>query len=168
VLADVREQVVALAVVNKSESSASAAEATGATDTVQVSLIVCCTTGQVGNVVVDNHGDGLDVDTARQDVGRNEYLCLASAELVEDIISLSSVQGAGKGSDLVAIGSHASLDLCGGVAALDEDDGRGDGHQTVELQQCGILRLIGIAVEILCARLVIGSTIVLRGDIPSA
>ena len=148
-LADVCEQVVALAVVDEGESGASATEATSATNTVEVSLIVCSTTGQVGNVVVDDHGDGLNVDTAGKNVGGDENLCFAGAELVEDIISLGSVEGARKGSDLVAVGSHASLDLGGGVATLDEDDGRGDGHQTVELQQCGILRLIGIAVEVL-------------------
>ena len=64
-----------------------------------------------------------NVDTAGKNVGSNENLCFAGAELVEDIISLGSVEGARKGSDLVAVGSHASLDLGGGVATLDEDDG---------------------------------------------
>ena len=122
-LADVSEQIVALAVVDEGEGSASATEATSATNTVEVSLIICSTTGQVGNVVVDNHGDGLDIDTAGKDVGSDEHLCFASAELVEDIVSLSSVQGTRKGSDFVAVGSHAALDFGGGVTALDEDDG---------------------------------------------
>ena len=148
-LADVSEQVVALTVVHEGEGSASATEATSATNTVKISLIVCSTTGQVGNVVVDDHSDGLNINATGKNVGGDEHLCFAGAELVEDIISLSSVQGARKGSDLVTVGGHASLDLASGVATLDEDDGRGDGHQTVELQQCGILRLIGIAVEVL-------------------
>lgn len=148
-LADVSEQVVTLAIVDEGEGSASATEATGAANAVEVSLVVCSTTWQVGDVVVDDHGDGLDVDTAGKNVGGDEHLSFAGAELVEDIISLSSVQGARKGSNLVTVGGHASLDFASGVATLDEDDGRGDGHQTVELQQCGILRLIGIAIQVL-------------------
>lgn len=122
-LADVSEQVVALAVVHEGEGSASTTEATSATNAVQVSLIICCTIGQVGNVVVDDHSDGLNIDATGKNVGGDEHLCFAGTELVEDIISLSSVQGARKGGNFVAVGSHASLDLGGSVTTLDEDNG---------------------------------------------
>jgi hypothetical protein len=142
VLADVREQVVGLAVVDESESSASATETSGTTDPVEVGLIIGTSSGQVGDVIVDNHGDGLHVNAAREDVGGYEDLGFASAEPVEDCVTLSAVEGSGQSGDLVAVGCHAALDLGGGVAALDEDDGGSDGHQTVKLEQCFILRFI--------------------------
>jgi hypothetical protein len=142
VLADVREQVVGLAVVDESESSASATETSRATDPVEVGLIIRTSSGQVGDVIVDNHGDGLHVNAAREDVGGDEDLGFASAEPVEDCVTLSAIEGSGQSGDLVAVGCHAALDFGGGVAALDEDDGGSDGHQTVKLEQCFILRFI--------------------------
>jgi hypothetical protein len=142
VLADVREQVVGLAVVDESESSAGATETSRATDPVEVGLIIRTSSGQVGDVVVDNHGDSLHVNAAREDVGGDEDLGFAGAEPVEDCVALGAVEGTGQSGDLVAVGCHAALDLSGGVAALDEDDGGSDGHQTVKLEQCFILRFI--------------------------
>jgi hypothetical protein len=140
--ADFCEQVIALAVVDESKSSASATEASGTPNTVQVGLIIRVTTRRVGNVVVDDHSDCLNVDASSQDVGGDQDLGFSSAELVEDGVTLSTIEGTRERSDLVTVGGHATLDFCGGVTALDEDDGGSDGHQTVKLEQCFILRFI--------------------------
>jgi hypothetical protein len=37
---------------------------------------------QIRNIIVDHHVDLLDIDTARDDIGRDEDLCLAIPEAV--------------------------------------------------------------------------------------
>lgn len=123
VLADIHQLAPRAAVVDESEGSTSATEATSTPNTVQVGLIVRLTIGEVGDVVVDHHRDCLDVDTAGEDVGGDQDFSFASAELVEDFVTLVTFEGAGERGDFVAVCCHAALDLCGGVATLDEDDG---------------------------------------------
>jgi hypothetical protein len=148
VLANVHELTPAATVVHERQSSTGAAKATSTPDTVKVGLIIRSTTRQVRDVVVDDHGDGLHVDSACEDVGGDQNLRLACAEPLEDLIACGTLESAREGGDFVAVCSHAALNLCGGVAALDEDDGGSDGHQTVKLEQCSILRLIVVTIEI--------------------
>lgn len=44
-----------------------------------------------GNIVIDNHVDLLNVDPSRDDIGRDEHLCLAVPERIEDFVSFASL-----------------------------------------------------------------------------
>lgn len=55
------------------------------------------------------------------------------AEAVDDGVAGGALERARQRGDCVALGVHAALDLGGGVAALDEDDGGADGHEPVQL-----------------------------------
>ena len=68
--------------------------------------------------VVDDHGDRLHVNAAREHVGGDEHFRLARPEGVDDLIALETFKGAVEGDDLVAFGDHAAFNLGGGVAAL--------------------------------------------------
>jgi hypothetical protein len=43
------------------------------------------------NIVVDYHVDLLDVDTSGDDIGRDEHLCLAVPERIENLVSFTSL-----------------------------------------------------------------------------
>jgi hypothetical protein len=48
----------------------------------------------------------------------------------------------------VTLCDHALLELLGRPSRSDEDDGRGLGHQTVELQKCRVLVVILVDVDV--------------------
>ena len=64
------------------DGNAEMSEAARATDTMQVGL------GHLGEVEVDDHVDGLDVDTAREQVRADEIAARAVAEVVEDAVAV--------------------------------------------------------------------------------
>lgn len=90
----------------------------------------------------------LNIDTTSEDVGSNQDLGLSGTEFVEDSITFVAIESTRERGDFVSIGRHAAFDLSGGVTALDENDGRSDSHQTVELEQRGILLLVVVTVKI--------------------
>ena len=44
--------------------------------------------GVVGDVVVDDHADIVDVDTSGDDIGRDEQVYVACLELAHDLLAL--------------------------------------------------------------------------------
>ena len=102
-------------------------ETTTTTDTVNVVLTV----GR--QVVVDDQGDLLDIDTTSQKVGGDQDTGRARAELLHDNITLRLLHIAVHGGDSEVTGSELvsePVDLAAGVA---EDDGLGDGDSLVKI-----------------------------------
>lgn len=73
-----------------------------------------------GDIVVDDHADGLDVYAASEEVGRYQHFGVAHAEGVDDAVAGGAVETTRQGDDFVAFGGHALFELGGGVAGLEE------------------------------------------------
>ncbi len=74
-----------------------------------------------GYIIVDNHADGLNVDAASEDVGRDEHFGMAHAEGVDDGVTDTAVQAAGERDDFVAFGGHALFEFGSGFTGLRKD-----------------------------------------------
>jgi hypothetical protein len=86
-----------------------------------------------GQVVVDDKGDLLDIDTTGEQVGGNEDTGRSGTELLHDDVTLGLVHVAVHGGDGEVTGSELvrePVDLPAGVA---EDDGLGDGDGLVQV-----------------------------------
>ena len=75
-------EVEAVFPVDQVDGETEVAETAGAADTVQVGL------GVLGEVEVDYHVHGLDVDTTGEEVGAHEVAHGAVAEVVEDAVTV--------------------------------------------------------------------------------
>lgn len=103
------------------------AETTTTTDSVNVVLSVG------GEIVVDDQGNLLDIDTTGQEIGGDQDTRRAGSELLHDQITLSLVHVTVHGGDSEITGSELvgePVDLSAGVA---EDDGLGDGDGLVQV-----------------------------------
>lgn len=99
------------------------------TDAVNVVLAVG------GQIIVDDQGDLLDVDTTGKQIGGDQDTRRTGAELLHDDVTLSLVHVAVHGGDSEVTGSELvgePVDLPAGVA---EDNGLGDGDGLVEIGQ---------------------------------
>lgn len=107
---------VAVLVRNQVDGDTEVAEATRATDAMQVGF------GHLREVEVDDHVDGLDIDATSEEIGAHQIATQPVAEVVEDTISVRLRHA---GMDIVAgvteLGDllRQQLDTLGGVA---EDD----------------------------------------------
>lgn len=105
------------------------AETTTTTDTVDVVLPVG------GEIVVDDQGNLLDIDTTGQKVSGDQDTRRAGSELLHNQVTLSLVHVTVHGRDGEVTGGQLvsqPIDLSAGVA---EDDGLGDGDGLVEIGQ---------------------------------
>lgn len=103
--------------VDQVDSQTKVTETTGATDTMEVGLCV------LGEIKVDDDVDGLNVNTAGQQVGADEVAAVSSAEVVEDAVAvLLQHAGVRVEARVAEFGDFLGeeLDAGGGVA---EDDG---------------------------------------------
>lgn len=106
-----------------------ATETATTTDTVNVVLAVG------GEIVVDDEGDLLNVDTTGQKIGGNQDARRTGTELLHDHITLTLLHIAVHGGDSEVTGSKLvsePVNLSPGVA---ENDGLGDGDSFVEIGQ---------------------------------
>lgn len=104
-------------------------ETTTTTDTVNVVLLVG------GDVVVDDQGNLLDIDTTGKQVGGDQNTGRTRAELLHDDLTLALLHVSVHGRDSELAGSQLlgqPVDLSAGVA---EDDGLGDGDGLVEIAE---------------------------------
>jgi hypothetical protein len=88
-----------------------------------------------GQVVVDDKGDLLDIDTTGEQVGGDQDTGRSGTELLHDHVTLGLVHVAVHGRDGEVTGSELvgePVDLSAGVA---EDDGLGDGDGLVQVGQ---------------------------------
>lgn len=122
VLLDLAKHVPLLPVGHKGDGNTDTAESTSTTDTVEVCLVVGLTlavrTRDLGDVVVDNKGNGRNVNSTGKNVGGDENLGLAIAEGIDDGITLGALNTTSEGSNCVSFGGHALLNLNGGGASL--------------------------------------------------
>lgn len=105
-------------------------ETTTTADTVDVVLAVGW------QVVVDDQGDLLHIDTTSEQVGGDQDTRRTRAELLHDHVTLSLVHVSVHGRDSEVTGSELvgkPVDLSTGVA---EDDGLGDGDSLVKIGEC--------------------------------
>jgi hypothetical protein len=111
------------------DSNTLTSETSTTTDTVDVVLAVG------GQVVVNDKGDLLDIDTTGKEVSGDEDTGRSGTELLHDDITLGLVHVAVHGGDGEVTGSELvgePVDLPTGVA---EDDGLGDGDGLVQVGQ---------------------------------
>ena len=104
-------------------------ETTTTTDTVNVVLTVG------GEIVVDDQGNLLDINTTGQKVSGNKDTRRSRAELLHDNITLALLHVTVHGGDSEITGSELvgePVDLAAGVT---EDDGLGDGDGLVEIRK---------------------------------
>ena len=106
-------------------------EASSASDTMKIVLGVSITTSVIWKIVVNDERNCLDVNTASEDVGSDQYFGSAGAEGVDDNVALSSIEFAGKASNCMAFFVYTSLNLKSGLTSSHEDDRRSDSHDTV-------------------------------------
>ena len=105
------------------------AETTTTTNTMDVVLTVA------GQVVVDDQGNLLDIDTTGEKIGGDQNTGRTRAELLHDQVTLTLVHITVHGRDgEITLGELLGepVDLPAGVA---EDDGLGDGNGLVEIGQ---------------------------------
>lgn len=76
---------------------------------------------EVGDIIVDDHVDLLNVDTACYDVGRNEDLGLAITEAVEDAVSIVRRLFTVQRGDGVTVRGEPLSNLVGGVTFLSDE-----------------------------------------------
>lgn len=115
--------------------------------------------------IVDNHCYRLYINTAGEDVRRNEYFCFSASELINDTITVVTLHGSAELRNLVPFGSHASLKLLSSFSCLfklarairdaadkgtnpNEDDRRSLGHEAVELEECCILVVVLVDIDV--------------------
>lgn len=114
---------------DKVDGNSLPSETTRATNAMEVVLLL------LREVVVDDNGDLLDVNTTSKEIGGDEDTGLAIAELLHDGVALIlthiSVQGR-DGKVLTEEGLSELLDL---AASVTEDDGLGDAQALVEISQ---------------------------------
>jgi hypothetical protein len=104
-------------------------ETTTTTDTVDVVLAVG------GEIVVDDQGNLLDIDTTGEEIGGDQDTRRAGAELLHDQITLGLVHVTVHGGDGEVTGSELvgePVDLSASVA---EDDSLGDGDGLVQIRE---------------------------------
>merc|ERR1711988_780850 len=137
VVSDVLE-VADVVLGDKVDGDTLATEAARATDAVDVVLDVA------GEVVVDDEGDLLHINTTSEEVSGDEDTRRASAELVHDDVTLLLGGFSVGGRDGKVLGAHLLsefVDLSAGVA---EDDGLGDGEGLVEVAEGVELVLLAV------------------------
>lgn len=88
----------------------------------KVGLRVGLAVGIARDVVVDDHVDLEDVDSASDDIGGDEDLGLAIPERFHDSVAFGRFELAVQRRDLVSLGSHALGDLVGRLATLAGDN----------------------------------------------
>ncbi len=155
VLGDVTERHEAFFISYKCYADTDTAETTGSSNSVQIRLSimssVACPLHR--DIVIDDHGYGRYVDSTCENVRRDEDFGFTRPEVIQQGISIFPLIGSVKDGNPVAISGHALSDLVGTFACLelvsrkvrgivgaymifgylDEDDGRADVHQAVEL-----------------------------------
>jgi hypothetical protein len=76
--------------------------------------------------VVDDHSDRLYVNTASKHVGRDKHLGFAASELIDNAITVLTLQCTTQLGNLVTLSNHALLELFGSSSCLNASgDGRG-------------------------------------------
>lgn len=73
---------------------------------------------QIGDVVVDHHVHLLNVDSARNNIRRDEDLGLAVPEIVQDAIAVLGLLLAVQRGNLMAFAGESFGDFVGGITAL--------------------------------------------------
>lgn len=114
---------------DKVDSNTLTTETTSTTDTMDVVLLVG------GDVVVDDQGNLLDIDTTGKQVSGDQDTGRSRAELLHDDLTLALLHVSVHGRDSELAGSQLlgqPVDLSAGVA---EDDGLGDGDGLVEIAE---------------------------------
>lgn len=111
------------------DSDTLSAESTTTTDSVDVVLSV----GR--EIVVDDQGNLLDIDTTGQEISGDQDTGRAGSELLHDQVTLGLVHVTVHGGDSEVTGSELvgePVDLAAGVA---EDDSLGDGDSLVQVRE---------------------------------
>lgn len=89
----------------------------------------------VETYVVNNHGNGGDIDSSGQHVCCDEHLGLAGSELIDDSVTLRALNATRQGSNGVTFRDHALLNFLGRRTSLvrvrDTIYGRGVREQTL-------------------------------------
>lgn len=120
-------------------------ETTGTTDTMEVVLLL------LREVIVDDEGDLLDIDTTGEQVGGDEDTGGAGAEGIHDVLTLLLGHLTVHAGDGVVSAGHLLGELVDFPAGVAEDDGLDDAEGVVEIAEGVklVLLLADVDVELL-------------------
>jgi hypothetical protein len=68
--------------------------------------------------IVDNHGDRLYINTTGEHIGGDEHFRLTASELIDNAVTVLSLESTAQLSDFVALSNHALLELLGSSSCL--------------------------------------------------
>lgn len=111
---------VALPIEDKADTNTNTSKSAGTADAVKVGLRVRLTvaTPLHWNVVVNDHGDGLNIDTSSKDVGGDENLIFSRTEFLQNAVTISTLKSSVNGNNLMTVSLQACCDLVCGLSLL--------------------------------------------------
>jgi len=132
--------------------------------------------------VVDNHGDGGNVNTSGKNVGRDQDLRLPGTEFIDDSVTLRTLDATGQRCNTVTLLDHALLDLGSRdtglqqirriiqheekkATDLDENYRRAHGKKTVQVNKGLVFVLVIRAVNVKLLDTLDGQFLVLQGNL---
>jgi len=114
VLLNLHQHLPITPTADERHSHTDTSETSSSADTVEVRLGIsskfAATDEAIRNIVVDDHGDRLYIDTTGQDVGRDENFGMAETEGIDDDITLSTFITTSERDDLVTLNCHTLFD----------------------------------------------------------
>jgi len=129
-----------------------ATETAGTTDAMEVVLLL------LGEVIVDDEGDLLDVDTTGEEVGGDEDTGGSGAEGVHDVLTLQLGHLTVHAADGMLSTSHLLSELVYLPTGVTKDDGLDDGKGVVEIAE-------GVELELLLANVNVKLLDTLQGQL---
>lgn len=123
VLSDLTQGSVTLLVEDKANTDTYTSESAGTANTVEICFRIrfILITAFHWDIIIDDHVDGLDVDTSGKNIGSNEHLDLTGTEFLEDAISVGTIERTMNCDDMMAIFGQTVCDLIRSGSSLLKD-----------------------------------------------
>jgi len=134
-------------------------ETTGAADSVDVAFLL------LGQLVVDNETDLLDINTSREQVSGDQDTDGTRAELFHNYLTLLLVHLTVHGSDDEVLLGHGTLQLVDSALSVTVDDGLLDVQVGVQVQEHLDLPLVLLDSDIVLVDTVEGESLLLHEDL---
>ena len=101
---DCSKSLETLPIENERNTDTDTSESPSASDTVEVCLEIwlCITSALHWNIVIDDHRDCRNIETTSKDVGGNENLRNSITELLDNSITICSIESSVNRTDFVA------------------------------------------------------------------
>jgi hypothetical protein len=130
-------------------------ETTGTADTVDVVLTVG------GEVIVDDEGNLLDINTTGKKISGDEDTGGTGAEVLEDVLTILRGHVTVHGGDGEIVGGHAVSKIVDFTAGVAEDNGLSDGDGLIEIREGVVLVVLLLDVDIVLLNTIKGELLTL-------